>query len=61
MKQDNDSINWMLADIEKREEKLSDWERNFIDSITNQLGEGKSLTGPQEDKLTKIWEQITDI
>ena len=61
MKQDNDSINWMLADIEKREEKLTDWERGFIDSITNQLGEGKRLTGPQEDKLTKIWQQITDI
>jgi hypothetical protein len=49
----------MIEDCEKRESKLSDWERGFIDSISAQTGAGRSLTESQCDKLTEIWERVT--
>lgn len=54
-----DDITQMLADIEQRESKLSDWERGFIDSVGAQLGRGGSLTQKQDETLTTIWERIT--
>lgn len=54
-----DEINTIIADIEKRERYLSDWERSYIDSISVQLGRGLSLTIKQDEKLTAIWERIT--
>jgi len=55
------STSAMLSDIENFQEKLSQWERNFIDSVQHQLGKGKSLTKNQEERLTIIWERVTDI
>jgi len=49
----------MIADCEARESKLSDWERGFIDSISEQLARGKSLTDKQDEILTKVWERVT--
>ena len=49
----------MIADCEARESKLSDWERGFVDSISDQLGRGKSLTAKQDETLTTIWERVT--
>lgn len=49
----------MIADCEKRESKLSDWERQFVNSLSQQLGRGRSLTDKQADKLEKIWERVT--
>jgi len=54
-----DEINMMLADIEQRESKLSDWERSFVDDISTKLGRGGSLTSGQDNKLQQIWERIT--
>lgn len=49
----------MIADCEKREGKLSDWERGFIDSIDQQMGRGKVPTRKQVDRLNEIWERVT--
>lgn len=49
----------MVDDCEKRESKLSDWERGFIDSIGRQLAEGRSLTDKQVERLDAIWERVT--
>ena len=46
----------MIEDIEKRSEKLSDWESRFIDSISRQ---NYPLTEKQAAQLDKIWEQVT--
>lgn len=54
-----DEIATMLDDIEKRESKLSDWERSFVDDISVQLGRGNSLTPAQDRKLEQIWERVT--
>lgn len=49
----------MLDDVEKREEKLSDWERQFIDDLSVKLGRGQSITPAQDAKLTQIWNRVT--
>lgn len=49
----------MVADCVQRESKLSDWERNFIDSLERQLADGRSLTSNQAEALDAIWEKVT--
>lgn len=49
----------MVEDCEKRESRLSDWDRGFIDSISKQLGDGRSLTKKQADALDDVWERAT--
>lgn len=49
----------MIADCEDRESKLSDWERQFLDSIKNQLHRGGTLSRKQEETLDDIWERVT--
>lgn len=49
----------MIEDCIKRESKLSDWERGFIDSIQAQMAAGKTLTEVQSETLDYIWERVT--
>lgn len=49
----------MVEDCEARESRLSDWERQFIDSIKSQLSDGKSLSQKQSDRLDEVWEKAT--
>lgn len=49
----------MIDDCEKRESRLSDWERTFVESIANQLATGKTLSKAQTEKLDDIWEKAT--
>lgn len=49
----------MVSDCEAREERLSDWDRGFIDSINRQLVDGRSLTAKQAETLDTIWERAT--
>lgn len=55
----SDEVDQMIADCEKREAKLSDWERTFLDSISTLLRRGVSLTDKQKAKLEAIWERVT--
>lgn len=54
-----EEVNQMIEDCEKRQEKMSEWEQNFIDSLSNQLGKGKSISPKQYTVLERIWEKIT--
>jgi hypothetical protein len=49
----------LIDDCEKRESRLTDWERTFIDSIKAQLERGRALTPNQTDTLDEIWERAT--
>ena len=49
----------MIADCEKRESKLSEWEAGFIDSIGKQLADNGRLSKKQLDRLEEIWERVT--
>lgn len=49
----------MVEDCEQRESRLTDWDRNFVDSIGKQLREGKSLTKKQAETLDEVWNRAT--
>lgn len=55
----NDEHATMIEDCEKRESKLSDWERSFVDSISMQLSKGFSLSPKQAEALDTIWDRVT--
>ena len=48
----------MIEDCEKRQERLSEWELGFIDSIARQI-QRKDLTQKQYETLEKVWEKAT--
>ena len=56
---DHEEIAQMIEDCAERDEKLTDWERSFIDSIGHQVIAGGSLSEKQDEQLTKIWERVT--
>jgi hypothetical protein len=45
----------LIKDCEARESKLSDWERQFIDSIQFR----DSLSPKQDAMLNEIWDRVT--
>lgn len=49
----------MLDDCEKREERLTDWERGFVDSLRRQIEQGCRPTAKQVETLDNIWERAT--
>lgn len=49
----------IIEDCEKRQEKMSDWEVEFIDSLSCRLVAGNSLTEKQRERLDSIWERVT--
>lgn len=49
----------LIADCEARESRLNDWERTFIDSLSNRMAEGGSLTAKQVERLEEVWERVT--
>ena len=55
----SDEYAQMIADCEKRESKLSDWERGFIDSLEQQISNGKAPSRKQIERLDEIWERVT--
>lgn len=55
-----DEVSQMISDCEARESRLSEWERGFIDSISKQVEQGRSLTEKQKQRLVDIWEDATE-
>ena len=49
----------LIEDCERRESKLSDWQRGFVDSLRRQIEQGKPPTPKQIEKLDEAWEQAT--
>jgi hypothetical protein len=49
----------MLDDLEKREERLTDWERGFVDSLRSQIERDRRPSLKQIESLDGIWERAT--
>lgn len=49
----------LLDDCEKREDRLSDWERGFVDSLRRQIEQGRRPTTKQIETLDATWERAT--
>lgn len=48
-------IAYVLSQCEDYTERLSEWERNFVESVTEQFERRGSLSEKQEDVLEKIY------
>lgn len=53
-----EEISLMVDDCMKRESKLSAWEQNFIQSLSERLHSG-TISSRQLSILEDIWERIT--
>lgn len=49
----------LLDDCEKREERLTDWERGFVDSLRSQIENGRRPSAKQIVVLDDVWERAT--
>ena len=49
----------LLDDCERREERLSEWERGFVDSLRRQIEQGRRPTQKQIEALDRAWERAT--
>jgi hypothetical protein len=49
----------LLDDCEAREQKLTDWERTFVDSLRRQIEGGRRPSQKQIDTLDSCWERAT--
>jgi hypothetical protein len=49
----------LCEDCETRSERLSDWENTFIDSMQQQLANGRHPSPKQVETLEKVWEKAT--
>ena len=48
-----------ITDCEKRESRLSDWERGFIQSLREQIEKERVPTAKQIERLDIIWNRAT--
>lgn len=55
----SDEYMTLIEDCENRSDQLSDWELGFIDSLKNQITEGKAPSPKQIEKLDTAWERAT--
>lgn len=51
---------WVEAILTEAEDELNDWERNFVNSISDRLNKGKPLTERQEQILERIYADKTN-
>jgi hypothetical protein len=49
----------LIDDCEKREQRLTDWERTFIDSLRRSLEAGRRPSAKQVEALEAAWERAT--
>ena len=49
----------LIEDCEKRSDRLTTWELQFIDSLQRQLEQERRLSTKQIDTLDNIWEKAT--
>lgn len=56
---DREEAQQLIDDCLKRDDKLSAWEADFLDSIQDQLTDKGFLSDKQMDTLNNIWEKVT--
>lgn len=50
----------MIQDCEDRRSQLTNWEKTFIQSLSEQINRGPFLSPKQESRLNDIWERVTE-
>lgn len=54
-----DEYRQQIADCRKRDNMLSAWDADFLDSIEARLDSNRELSIKQTNKLDEIWEKAT--
>jgi hypothetical protein len=49
----------MLEDCEACTTGMTEWEREFVESIREQIDDGSDLSDAQFDKLEQVWRERT--
>lgn len=47
----------LLSELADVADKLNDWESQFVESLSNQLDNGRTLSERQRDKLIEVYER----
>lgn len=50
----------VIADCIARESSMSEWERDFIQSVRGYFDNGGFLSEKQEKILNRIWDRVTE-
>jgi hypothetical protein len=53
----NEAIDYILSHLES-EMRLGQWEKNFVESISDQWNNRRSLSDRQKEVLGKIWDKV---
>lgn len=51
------AIDYILGEL-STESKLTEWETNFVESITDQWNRNRRLSDKQKETIGKIWDKI---
>ena len=51
----------MLNDCENRQERLTEWECTFVDSMRSQISRGRRPTAKQIEILDRVWDKATQL
>lgn len=54
-----DNLEEVLDSIEENEDKLSNWEREFIDDVQGWLADGRTLTERQLEIIKEIHTKVS--
>lgn len=55
----SDEIETLLSDCEARAGRLTPWETEFLESVTDQYGTNGGLSPAQVATLERIWDRVT--
>lgn len=50
----------LVNDCMQRQDRLSNWEQDFLQSIAEQIAKGRALSEKQVNKLNSIWDKATE-
>lgn len=56
-KEDHASIYFVIDQLNNSRRNMTEWEKQFIESIKIQFDDGLELTGKQLEKLSDLWEK----
>lgn len=58
-KEERDTIDNMLQELESLEHGISEWEENFLESVRDQFDHSGTISPRQKEILVRIYEEKT--
>lgn len=48
----------LLEDLLMQDDKLNEWERDFVQSLMDQMDNGRQISPLQRKKMEQIWDRL---